>query len=398
MVLGALAVMAAPGPASPQSVTVVQNNPEAPVWKAGKGWGVSNAPVISIGRLDGAEPYVLFRVVWGGRRSDGRIVVLNGGTNEFRVFDPTGTFLYSFGGVGDGPGELRRPEAVALLEGDSLLVQDGFRISVFAPDGTFARSFGVIGTRPLPPQLLGRLGQSLVFRDGDIATRTLRAGSDGRITTTGLTAGLDQGRYAFVRYNMTGEFIDSIGVFRGSDMWITIEGTRQTYTSVPFGRAQETGVAPALLVTGWSETFGLDVYDAHGRANRRVELETRADRVTEADFWSGFEARFGNMPLQQRRATEARYAAMPKYPTLPAFGRIKVDPLGYIWVEAQSRRDVRGAGSWWVFNSAGRLQGAVQMPDVSILDIGADYVLARALDEYDVETVVLYGLRRTVGK
>ena len=37
--------------------------------------------------------------------SDGRIVVANGGSDELRIFDRSGTHVGTWGGQGEGPGE-----------------------------------------------------------------------------------------------------------------------------------------------------------------------------------------------------------------------------------------------------------------------------------------------------
>ena len=388
-----LAVGALPATGWTQDVPVVENRLGSPRWGAGERWTVSPQPVTTIGTVEGAEEYSLFRVIWAGRFQDGRIVLLNMGTMEFRVFDEAGTFLFAFAGQGEEPGELMRPTHAAFLPGDSIVVQDAARMSVFAPDGTFARSFQLKGSRALAPQFMGVLGDLLLLRDGDLAGRTFTTDAQGRPRTASLQAGLDLGRYAFVRYRTDGAFVDTVGTFRGAESWISIEGTRRTFSSIPFARSQQLATGQGLLVTGWNETFELDFFDAAGRPLRRVTLDAPRTKVTEGDFWAFFSRSYRDLPLQQQRATRARYEVMPRHPTTPAFGRIKVDPLGYVWVESEVRRGP-GAVPWRVFDSAGRFLGSVDMPDVSVLEIGSDYILGRAVDEYDVESVVMYRLQR----
>ena len=53
-------------------------------------WQVSTEPAVSIGTLEGEEPYLLHRVQDALILPDGRIVVANSGSNELRVFDASG--------------------------------------------------------------------------------------------------------------------------------------------------------------------------------------------------------------------------------------------------------------------------------------------------------------------
>ena len=71
----------------------------------------------------------------------GRCYVLNMGESLIQVFDSEGQFLFSFGGQGQGPGELEHPGSLRLdNEGNVYVYQTG-RISVFDEGGEFIRSF-----------------------------------------------------------------------------------------------------------------------------------------------------------------------------------------------------------------------------------------------------------------
>ena len=68
------------------------------------GWTIGPEPLMSIGVLEGEEPYMLHWAFNSVRLSDGRIVVVNAGTQELRMFDESGTHLLTWGGSGEGPG------------------------------------------------------------------------------------------------------------------------------------------------------------------------------------------------------------------------------------------------------------------------------------------------------
>ena len=79
----------------------------------------------------------------GALATDSRdnIFVLDGFAQEIHVFDSEGAQLRTMGGQGEGPGEFRMAQALAMGPGDTLWVTDPMtrRYSVFGPDGGFAR-------------------------------------------------------------------------------------------------------------------------------------------------------------------------------------------------------------------------------------------------------------------
>lgn len=89
------------------------------------------------------------------------------------------------------------------------------------------------------------------------------------------------------------------------------------------------------------------------------------------------------------------YEDMPLVPTFPAYGPIHVDPLGYLWV-AEYPLPGDASKRWTVFDPDGTVQGMVETPpDLTVFEIGEDYVLGLETDELDVEYVRLYGLDRS---
>jgi hypothetical protein len=68
------------------------------------------------------------------------------GNDSPSLFSATGQYLGTVGGVGDGPGELRRPFYPHGLPGDSVLVLSPGRATIYAPDGRFARHLTLTGS------------------------------------------------------------------------------------------------------------------------------------------------------------------------------------------------------------------------------------------------------------
>lgn len=112
-------------------------------------WTLSEAPLLEIGVREGEEAYQLHRVRGSVRLEDGRIVVLNAGSQELRYFDPDGRFLGAVGGRGEGPGEFQSPAGLRRDADGGLQVWDGslMLVSHFDQEGTFRESSRLLASR-----------------------------------------------------------------------------------------------------------------------------------------------------------------------------------------------------------------------------------------------------------
>ena len=77
----------------------------------------------SIGTLEGEDAYVFSQVTSVAATED-RIFVLDAPMATVRVYDVDGRHLRDIGRLGDGPGEFRRPWALAIVDRERLLVRD----------------------------------------------------------------------------------------------------------------------------------------------------------------------------------------------------------------------------------------------------------------------------------
>ncbi|MXX33295.1 MAG: hypothetical protein F4Z50_00910, partial [Gemmatimonadetes bacterium] len=68
-------------------------------------WRLGPEPLVSIGKVEGEEPYLFTRIFGATMLSDGRIVIGDDGTKELRVFDRQGNHLETWAGECQGPGE-----------------------------------------------------------------------------------------------------------------------------------------------------------------------------------------------------------------------------------------------------------------------------------------------------
>lgn len=88
--------------------------------------------------------------------SMGSVFVLDGLSRTVSVFDSEGTPLRSFGGRGQGPGELERPAGLTWGPAGKLWILDvgTGRFSVFEPGGDLIATYRVSGPRPWSPLVM----------------------------------------------------------------------------------------------------------------------------------------------------------------------------------------------------------------------------------------------------
>ena len=93
---------------------------------------------------------------------NGHLLVYDYGDARLKVFDPDGTWLWSFGRFGDGPGEFRNPSDVMIGANGLVWVLDqgAGRITRISPSGEL---FDIITLGASAWRLLPTAGQVLVF-------------------------------------------------------------------------------------------------------------------------------------------------------------------------------------------------------------------------------------------
>jgi hypothetical protein len=108
-------------------------------------WQVSTQPILQIGEADGDSAYMFFRARNATRLADGRILVLNAGSQQFRIYDTRGKLVLSKGRRGRGPGEFSSPARMTRPAPDTIAIFDNGRQKLY----TFTIAGTYIGERML---------------------------------------------------------------------------------------------------------------------------------------------------------------------------------------------------------------------------------------------------------
>ena len=363
------------------------------------GWTVDPEPLLRVGD-DPTDPATLFSTIRGGRLlPDGGLAVLDAPVNELRYFDSGGALLASAGGEGEGPGEFRFPVTLT-ARSDTLVVFDRalLRISLFSFGGEFISSRSA-SVAPLG-QVMDVGGWTLALGDGTMVAEQFTPGRRPEPETVDrIPLRLVMGREA------TGT-LDTLGVY-GWRALFTLPQVRRDAFLPNYETVYTPGRDDRGLVVGDTESGVIDRYGPGGMHRvRAIHPQAGAappDGAVERERAVALDWAIAQAESRPRFDLE-RYRrwldALPQAKRWPAFRRLLVDDTGHVWAlpyrpgEARGN-PVTGDQEVVVFHPDGRVLGAVTLPgELEPLDVGADRILSRTVDELGVQRVVVHRLNR----
>ncbi len=348
-------------------------------------WRIGPEPAVSIGAVTGDEAYLLHRADDAQVLPDGRIAVANAGTQEIRVFDASGAHQASWGGAGGGPGEFTALAGVASWQGDSIAAWDSRlrTVAVFDSEGALGRTLALEGG-DRPSTLRMPLGGGMVL---------------GRANTSSRGPGYNRETFAYALHDAEGSVRVPLGEHPGRENYINMDGPVVLFGQLPFTRSlHEASWAEGIVLTP-DDLYEIRVHDATTGALARIVRREYANRApTREEVDNAIDAALEGSSLSgdQLEANRESYKAMPLVETFPAFRTLVVDALDHLWVRETTLPGMeRPAPLWTVFDPDGRVLGFVETPEgLTILQIGADYVLGRTTDDLGVESVQVWPLER----
>lgn len=380
-------------------VIVVEN--AKPAEGSRLGWTMSSAPLVSIGTAEGEGEWQLYRVRDATRLADGRIVVANRGSTELLVFDEAGLHVASWGGEGEGPGEFVELDRVAAWSGDSIVASDSYqkRVSFFDGDGVHGR------TSVLPGEVTGLLRRVMGAVRGDQPTHVLLdVVSDSLLLTwspSGVLSGFQQMDHVFEIKDADGGLLASLGEYPGQQTYTATVQQEENFMLFvplrhPFGQTTEWAAWGDLVAFGRTETYEIRAFRTDGSLARIVRRDHEPSMATRADLDARLEEVILRQGAELQEGLREIIADVPMVEGVPAFGSVRGDALGYLWVaEFRSPGVDPSQTVWTIFSPEGVVQGFVETPgDLEVYEIGPDYVLGRVRDELGTEYVRAWGLER----
>lgn len=325
---------------------------------------VSSAPAVTIAASTPDGSVLFSRATSATRLPDGTIVVADGGDQLLRFFDSTGRPLRTAGHPGAGPGEFQSLFLLPHCVGDSLVVWDGLadRISTFDTAGKFARSV------PLPRPI-----SFITCRRGTFAALLLpQAMVPGQAL-----------RSRVLLFNGRGDSTGGIPDVPLGEMR-------------PMGRHTTIALAGDTLWLGSADSGAVDRYALAGIRAGSVSLGLTSRSTTDAEYEREIDREVAPFPAGQRAAVKGMLLKMPKPAQVPAYGLIMTDDAGDLWVTTSLPAD--SVTTFRVVSPAGEVLANVSLPgNVTLMEVGRDYLLGLVTGTDGEQRVVEYGVKRGAG-
>ena len=315
---------------------------------------------------------MLYRIEDLDRMEDGRIVVVNRGSDELYVFGRDGEFVQSLGGSGEGPGEFVDPVELDFVGGDSIVVWDwgSGRLALFGPDGIHVRSVSLQPPVPNPTGRVGMLGREVIALGSH----------DFRPPDTQLTPQFLQ----VLRYDWSGTLVDTLATLPYGELgWVNRE-------SGQVGR-------PLFQSRAVFSTHGDLLYTSRGdspevRIHRGKRLESivrwdPGDLSVPEEYVEAYRAAYmegaGDLAPQRRRMLDA----FPVKETFPAVMEIQIGAGGRMWTRTFARPGST-ANEWLGFAENGAFTCSLSVPtDLTVFHFDSSAVVGVHRDEMDVEAL-----------
>ena len=353
-------------------------------------WRVSSTPTLTITTPEQDGGFVLDRIRGTLRLDDGRIVALSESDGSLMFFGSDGAFAQRAGGLGDGPGELRRPVYLSRDGSDHLIVTERFsgRESRFSNLGVFLNR-----STPDRAQLMSSVPEGYALR----AERFLAPGHT--IARADDISAIPIGKrfrpprlYVLMPPGALAPIV--LGPFGGWEVF-NLSRSHGRWAFFAENTYVATGGSPRSLYIGDSGVHEIRQYSSDGELKRVIRDPVEPPSITAEDIaWERWEILDWGRQSDQVAELTRLADAMPIPESKPGFDHLVVDRLGYIWTREYGSyrpQHVR----YRIYTPNGERVGAVYLPGrFHVFDIGVDYILGVHSDLDYVERIHLYDLRR----
>lgn len=361
-----------------------------PAWTLG-------SPTRSIGTERDDPAHQLTEVVAAFRRSDGRLLVGDAQSRELRVFDRDGRGVLTFGGQGEGPGELPWLNEVTLHRGDTTTVSAwpfGL-LTRFGPDGSY------LGSRRIGPFWSG-WATNRILQDGSLLIHHADGGVgndvEGWIVNSeeetftpslALIRAFEGGRLDTLRAVRRERWF-KVGKFR-VDLWAAAVpfagGTLAAVAEPAAAEPAPTAIAEPAIYVGEPDRPEIEVRSLDGRLERLIRWAGEPVLLTARDRQIFADRQRGDLGQPEQAPDLERWLATVPYPeTKGAFLDLAADRAGRVWVRLPA--PVGADDPWLVFERDGRAVARVTVPAGGrLLDIGDGWALILLTDELDLERI-----------
>jgi hypothetical protein len=328
---------------------------------------------------------------------DGRVAVLDGASEEVRIFTTSGHVDGVFGGLGDGPGEYRGLVSLRQLPSSDLQVFDIIhgRLTTVSTDGAVVTTERRLRGLTARPRQIGRpfASGAVPYTQGTVGPLDPAWGVEG-VRQDDLRAGL---------FTANGpEIVTTVSLGESYTVWDRGRGLTKP---VPMSPQALVAFGAAVIVVGTTHSTEFRALDEDGstvtvfRGSGTLEEPTRHDwELFEQAFLAENQSppRIGGVPTappDEYRLPEELLSRAPRGRHKPLFDRaIMEEDDQALWLR---QFDLQSPEATWQVVSGSGNAAMVTIPRTwEILEVGTSHVLIVRQDELGTESVHLHSLRR----
>ncbi len=368
------------------ALPVVRAHAQAP-------WRVDAAPVLDVSSNGKSGTITFSRVSAATRLSNGIIVIGDADDNTLHFFSATGTPLKDVGRAGGGPGEFRHVTWVGRCGGDSLHVWDMMqqRVSVFAPTGAYARQYAIPSdttSRATPFLTLACSSRGVIAYQAQPGMPKTRPVVRDPAHPTREERVIPTMADVFAA-TTTGQIVRRLGERSGGAVYVIGGGG----FPLPLAATTYVAIAGDRIFVGTADSTSTVVAYAPDGTPTTLKLDIPARPTTAAQRSRAATAMASMAPSSLRTLAEDSLRVAPMPATLPPYSGLFGDSDGVLWVELTVPGDL--STRLRAVDASGRTLGEVSLPpDVTVWEIGHDYLLGAYDDADDVPHLAMYRLHR----
>lgn len=343
------------------------------IWDDASRWSTSDQPVVEIGSMDGDES-TLFKRIGGALKLDNGTIIAADQT-EVRMFDENGGFLKKHGRKGAGPGEYEYIRHIMSCQPEQFNVYD-----LHWQQSTYTNGGDYVDTRNVLP--MGFSPYTLACTESGAFVSSLWAPQ-----TRELTIGLYDTETNMV-VSHPGGTVDTVMTLSGGQRL----GHEHGSSPHPMGTRTSIATFGNRIYVSTGEAYEYRVYDLAGTLLKVVRTPSMDQTITgdELDAYALSEARA--RPPEQFDENLDLYRNIDMTDRFPAYRDMLIDARGNVWLNHHVR-PLDETNRWDVVNAAGEFLGTMEFgKDLSIVQVGDDFVLGHRINAEGVPQVVALGL------
>jgi hypothetical protein len=352
-------------------------------------WTVDATPLADVRGMNDAGAVVFGMAHWATRLRNGTLVVADGFAPALHFIDAAGKLVKSVGRAGQGPGDFRAVLWVGQCARDSVFAWDFPQLRVTTYDAA------------------GNLGRTFAFGTRGGAQTSTSCNAAGALALFGAPRRLPRpsppdpnAGYAIVRIVakplLIGSGGDTLAVLPEVPYGEIVSGSiggRMGGGTRPLGPSTSITVGVDRVYLGRADSGLIAVHALDGTRVGTIPLGVRPRAATRAHYERAADAVVAMWNPQMRAAAREWILGIPAPATLPSPTAVFVDPTGLVWavLTAPGDPDTRLRA----FRSDGSPVADVTLPhNITVFEVGAEYVLGSYADQDDEVHVVAYRVRR----